>query len=187
MSTVSNRRATIEDLAKVSGKAELVDGEIVYMSPSGYEHGEAGLVIAEALLAWRRKTKAKGKVFGDNVGFLCDLPHRQSFSPDAAWYTGPLPDDRRDFLPEPPVFAVEIRSKSDFGMAAEARLKAKRADYFAAGTRAVWDVSLQSDTPITLYLANAPDQPVLFHCCEHAHAEPILPGFSLELAQLQAL
>jgi hypothetical protein len=35
-------RATIEDLHKVEGKAELVHGEIVLMSPAGGDPGIAG-------------------------------------------------------------------------------------------------------------------------------------------------
>ena len=39
-------RATIEDLYKVEGKAELVNGEIVEMPPSGDEPSSAGFEIA---------------------------------------------------------------------------------------------------------------------------------------------
>ena len=35
-------RATIEDLYKVEGKAELVNGEIVHMPPTGDDPGYAG-------------------------------------------------------------------------------------------------------------------------------------------------
>ena len=31
-----------------------------------------------------------GYAFPDNVGFTVSLPHRESFSPDAAFYTGEL-------------------------------------------------------------------------------------------------
>jgi Uma2 family endonuclease len=42
-------RATIADLAKVEGKAELVHGEIVEMPPSGEDPGTAGFEIAVRL------------------------------------------------------------------------------------------------------------------------------------------
>src|SRR3989442_1741661 len=44
------------------------------------------------------------------------------------------------FIQGPPTFAVEVRSESDYGPAADAQVGAKRADYFLAGTLVVWDV-----------------------------------------------
>ena len=38
-------RATIEDLYKVEGKAELVNGEIVEMPPAGEDPGRASLKL----------------------------------------------------------------------------------------------------------------------------------------------
>ena len=35
-------RATVEDLYKVEGKAELVNGEVVHMSPTGEKAGQSG-------------------------------------------------------------------------------------------------------------------------------------------------
>src|SRR5690242_7955528 len=134
-------QATIEDLYHVDGKAELVNGEIVRMSPTGAWPGLAGGAIYASLREHQLKTKS-GFAFPDNVGFRVDLPHRQSFSPDAAWYTGPITGMK--FLQGAPVFAVEVRSEEDYGPRAEKRLADKRRDYFAAGTLCVWDVDLLS-------------------------------------------
>jgi hypothetical protein len=30
-----------------------------------------------------------GRAYGDNVGFIVNLPNRRSFSPDTAYYIGP--------------------------------------------------------------------------------------------------
>ena len=83
-----------------------------------------------------------GVALPDNVGFA--VPElssgRQSFSPDAAYFVGPPPADDMDFVAGPPTLAVEVRSKGDYGDAAEAEMEAKRADYFEAGTAVVWDV-----------------------------------------------
>lgn len=67
----------------------------------------------------------------------------KSFSPDAALYSGKVRGLK--FLEGAPVFAVEVRSEGDYGLAAERALAAKRADYFAAGTLVVWDVDLLFD------------------------------------------
>ena len=76
------------------------------------------------------------------MGFAVpELPSgRESFSPDAAYYDGLLPADDMDFVPGPPTLAVEVRSKTDYGDAAEDAMAAKRVDYFLAGTQVVWDV-----------------------------------------------
>jgi Uma2 family endonuclease len=134
-------RATIDDLYRVpeNGKAELVNGELVLMAPTGFLPSRASLNIAASLRQYERQTGA-GYAFADNAGFTVNLPNRESFSPDAAFYTGRHTGMR--FLEGAPVFAVEIRSENDYGPAAERALAEKRADYFAAGTLVVWDVDL---------------------------------------------
>src|SRR5215510_4490276 len=134
-------RASIEDLYRVpdNGKAELVQGELIRMSPTGGKPGRAGGKIYASLDQYERQTK-RGYAFPDNVGFLVHLPHRESFSPDAAFYTGTVIDE--DFLDGAPVFAVEVRSKYDYGEAAEKKIAEKIADYFKAGTLVVWDVDV---------------------------------------------
>ena len=109
-------RATIEDLYKVDGKAELVNGEIVEMPPTGDAPGVAGGEIFARLREYTRHA-GQGRAYPDGVGFHVQLPHRESFSPDAAYHTGPR--SGMEFLEGAPVFAVEIRSKTDYGPRAE--------------------------------------------------------------------
>jgi Uma2 family endonuclease len=179
MSTKS--RATIEDLYKVEGKAELVNGEIIEMPPSGDEPGQAGFTIAIRLREFSRQT-GRGLAVPDNVGFRVNLPHRQSFSPDAAYHTGRRTGMR--FLEGAPVFAVEVRSEHDYGRVAERALAQKRADYFAAGTQVVWDVDLQSEDVIKSYKVSDPDNPVIFRRGEIADAEPAVPGWRMPVDEL---
>ena len=82
---VTKTRATIEDLHNIpkNGKAEIVNGEVVRFMPTGEMPGRAGLKIALSLSS-HEQTKGGGYAFGDNVGFIVDLPNRSSFSPDAA-------------------------------------------------------------------------------------------------------
>src|SRR3954451_23304672 len=165
--------ATIGDLYLVVGKAELVNGEVVLMSPSGALHGMAVLRISASLLAYERSTR-RGHAIPDNVGFVVDLPHRKSFSPDVAYHFGPV---SVKFVSGAPTFAVEVRSEGDYGPAAETELAAKGADYFAAGTVVVWDVDLQGAQTIRAYRPNQPHQPRIFRRGELAHAEPAVPGW----------
>ena len=74
--------STIADLYKVEGKAELVHGEIVPMSPTGGQPNYAASEIFVSLREYARRTKT-GHAVNDNAAFTVDLPHRKSFSPDA--------------------------------------------------------------------------------------------------------
>lgn len=174
-------RATIEDLYKVEGKAELVNGEIVHMSPTGSRPGRTGGVIYANLLQYERRVGG-GYAFPDNVGFVVNLPHRESFSPDVAWYIGP--DTGMRFCEGAPVLAVEIRSESDYGRAAERAMAAKRADYFACGTQVVWDVDLLSADVIKMYRASDPNSPMIYRRGDIAEAEPAVPGWRMPVDEL---
>jgi Uma2 family endonuclease len=174
-------RATIEDLYKVEGKAELVNGEIVYMSPTGGRPSIASGEIFASLRAHARRTR-QGRAFPDGVGFQVQLPHRESFSPDASLYVGDPPDMR--FPQGTPVFAVEVRSEHDYGPRAEREMASKRADYFAAGTQVVWDVDLQSEDVVKSYKASDPENPVIFRRGDIADAEPAVPGWRMAVDEL---
>jgi Uma2 family endonuclease len=173
--------ATIDDLYRVEGKAEIVNGELVLMSPTGFLPGRAGGAIYRSLFAYEEKT-GSGYAFPDNVGFVVNLANRRSFSPDASFYVGEPSEGK--FLEGAPLFAAEVRSEGDYGPAAEKRLAAKRADYFAAGTRVVWDVDALRDEVVRSYLAERPEQPRLFLRHEVADAEPALPGWSMPVDDL---
>ena len=178
---ITKPRATIEDLYRVPGKAEIVNGELVLLMPTGDEPGYAGDEIFASLREYARKTR-KGRAIGDNKGFRVHLPHRESFSPDAAFYIGPRAGMR--FFEGAPVFAVEVRSENDYGPQAEREMAAKRADYFAAGTLVVWDVDLQSEDVVKVYRATAPDNPTLYQRGGIAEAEPAVPGWTMPVDEL---
>src|SRR5262249_61941695 len=89
------------------------------------------------------------------------------------------PDTDTEFLTGAPMFAVEVRSKTDYGPSAERAMKDKRADYFACGTLVVWDVDLLSEDVIKSYKASDPENPVIFRRGEIADAEPAVPGWRM--------
>ena len=156
---VANLEATIEDLYRVDGKAEIVNGEIVHISPTGAAPHYAAAEIFVSLREYARRTK-KGYAIADNAAFHVNLPNRKSFSPDAAYHSGEWTGMK--FFEGAPVFAVEVRSEGDYGPAAERAMAANRADYFAAGTRVVWDVDLLSGDVIKSYRVESPEQPRVF-------------------------
>ena len=173
--------ATIEDLYNEAGKAELVNGEIIRMPPTGDEPGYAGDEVFVSLREYARKT-GKGRAVGDNKGFRVHLPHRDSFSPDAAYFTGP--SSGMKFFEGAPVFAVEVRSEGDYGPVAEQKLAEKRADYFACGTQVVWDVDLLSEDVVKVYRVGDPLHPTVYRRGDMAEAEPAVPGWSMAVDDL---
>jgi Uma2 family endonuclease len=178
-------QATIEDLYNVpeNGKAELVNGELTLMAPTGFWPNRASFNTTSSLRKYERETKV-GFAVSDNAGFKVSLPNRESFSPDAAYYIG-APTGMK-FLEGAPIFAVEIRSENDYGPAAEKAIAEKRADYFAAGTVIVWDVDLLGYDVVKSYHASDPNNTKVFRRGEMSDAEPALPGWRMPVDDLFA-
>lgn len=187
MSSVAQKKsATIDDLYRAEGKAELIDGKIVHFMPTGYRPNQIAGEIFVSLKIYSRAV-GRGTVYTDNIGFVVPkLPSgRESFSPGASYYDGPLPSNEMDFVAGSPTLAVEVRSKGDYGHAAEVKMTSKRADYFLAGTLVVWDVDPQARC-VRSYRADAPDQSVTFHEGELAEAEPAVPGWRIAVMDFLA-
>lgn len=180
------RRATLADLALVSEKAELIGGKIVRFMATGFRPNQIAGEIFIGLKIHTRVT-GRGVACTDNIGFAVpELPSgRESFSPDVSYYEGPLPSNGMDFIAGPPTFAVEVRSKGDYGNAAEAEMAAKRTDYFQAGTAAVWDVDPVARC-VRVYRPDAPDKPVTFQPGQVADAEPAVPGWRMAVDEVFA-
>src|ERR1043165_8697630 len=139
-------QATIEGLYRVpdNAKAEIVNGELILMPPTGDLPSRAAFNIASSLREYARG-KNIGRAYPDNTGYKVNLPDRDSFSPDASFYTGKSTGMK--FLEGAPALAVEVRSEFDYGKKAEAAIAKKRSDYFAAGTLVVWEVDVFGADP----------------------------------------
>jgi Uma2 family endonuclease len=176
--------ATLDDLLRVKGKAELVGGRIVNMMPTGDLPGEVALNIASLLKDYIRASR-RGHARGDSVGYAVPglMSGRQSFAPDASYYEGPLPENRMRFIQGPPRFAAEVRSENDYGTLAEFEMQTKRADYFEAGTLVVWDVDPLAKR-ILCYRHSSPDNPAAFASGQIADAEPAVPGWRVAVHEV---
>jgi Uma2 family endonuclease len=175
------REATLEDLWEVEGRAELIDGEIVPVSPSGHRPTRSSARIWRSLDDYEALCGG-GYAVSEGTQFILRKPGIQVFSPDAAWWMGdtvvPGPIDGA------PVFAAEVRSLSDYGPAAERAMALKRARYFAGGTQVVWDVDVIREGWIRVHHADDPENPVVFHRGEIADAEPAVPGWRFPVDEL---
>ncbi len=151
------------------------------MSPTGDLPNRAAGAIYVSLRQYESKV-LNGRAYSDNAGFRVNLPHRESFSPDAAFHTG-KPTGMK-FLEGAPVFAVEVRSAGDYGVKADEEIARKIADYFVAGTLVIWDVDLLGEDVLKVYRATEPTTTTIYRRGETAEAEPAVPGWTMPVDAL---
>ncbi len=177
-------RATIDDLYAVEGKAELIDGRIVPIMASGDRPSEVAFEIAVSLRDHVRRT-GQGIARGDGLGYaVTELSSgRQSFMPDASYYSGFRAPNSLRFIDGPPTFAVEVRSEHDYGPAPLAEQAAKRLDYFEAGTKVVWDVDPVAEL-IHAYRPDDPTRATTFARGQIADAETAVPGWRVAVDEV---
>src|SRR4029077_12331567 len=171
MSAVRHLRATLDDLYRTPEKAELIGGRIVRFMAKGRQPSRGDGRIYRSLDDHATQA-GRGEAHPDNMGYA--IPElgsgRESFSPDASYYEGPLPANPMRFIEGPPTFAAEVRSENDYDPAAAVEMADKRADYFAAGTQVVWDVDPLAES-ILVYRASDPTEPTTYHRGQVADAE----------------
>jgi Uma2 family endonuclease len=172
------RDATLDDLRRVRGKAEIVGGRLVLIGPSGCASARA----AGRILVSLATGAAGGRPLPSRVAYVVDLPTRRSFCPDASWWTGA--PGGAGFLRGAPAFAAEVRDEGDYGSGMEREMEARRADYFAAGTLVVWDVDVLREGVVRRYRAGEPDEPLVFARGDVADAEPAVPGWRIPVDEL---
>jgi Uma2 family endonuclease len=175
------RVATVDDPRLTDLKTEIVNDELIVIGPSGDYPATAAGSIIYSLTTYEREFGG-GQTTMSRVAFIVDLPHRLAICPDAGWYTGHWED--ADFPRGAPVFAVEIRDAPEYGDEAERRMAAKRADYFAAGTRVVWDVDPLRENVIRVYRADDPEHATVYRQGEVAEAEPAVPGWRFPVDEM---
>jgi len=171
--------ATLEDLYREPGKAELIGGRIVRFMATGFRPNRiAGRIYRS--LDDHAEVSGAGVACSDNMGYAVRelATGRQSFSPDASYYAGPLPTNLMRFIEGPPTLAVEVRSEHDYGATAEVELAEKRRDYFEAGTQVVWDVDPVAEQ-VHVYRAGDPERCATYQRGEAAEAAPAVPGWRI--------
>jgi len=177
--------ATLDDLMKVEGKAELINGRIVEYMPTGRKPTRVAKRILFALDPYVEANKL-GEAFMDSIGYTLDpilLSGRQTFSPDVSFYSGDSDYDTMGYIEDSPTFAVEVRSENDYGKTANREYADKREDYFEAGTLVLWDVDPIAKT-VTKFTKDLPTTPIVFASGDNADAEPAVPGWKVDVDSL---
>ncbi|MFM9105085.1 MAG: Uma2 family endonuclease, partial [Chloroflexota bacterium] len=135
---VATRKWTVEELeaSPPPGAWELIDGEIIEMTPSGFDSAMAAGTVAALVGAFVLANRL-GAVFGSEAGYQ-PFPDQQTLrAPDFSYIRADRVEtvaNRRGFATIPPDFAVEVLSPSDSRTAAFA----KCVWWLEAGVPLVW-------------------------------------------------
>ena len=125
---------TVKDLEKIQAthpdyRMELVDGNVVVMSPSGYESEEVGTEFARLLGNWVRPRQL-GRVAGSSAGFR--LPNKDLRAPDVSFIRADrLKRSTEDYAELLPDLVVEVKSKTD----SLDKLREKIQEFISLGTQ----------------------------------------------------
>jgi Uma2 family endonuclease len=160
------------------GRCELVCGELIEMTPAGYEHGSILVNISTPL--WTYVSRAGlGRVSGAETGFQIAHDPDTVRAPDVAFVAAgrlpsPLP---KGFFPGPPDLAVEVISPDD----RDNEVQAKVQSWLDAGCRVVWLVDPRRQT---VQVFQDRSEVRVFRLSDTLSGEPLLPGFSLAVAEI---
>ncbi|MDO7883843.1 Uma2 family endonuclease [Hymenobacter cheonanensis] len=157
------------------------DHNIIAMPPAGSESSRKSSEIIFQLMLWNRQHRL-GYVYESSAGFV--LPDGSIRSPDAAWlsraaFEGLSEAQRQGFPPVCPQFVVEVRSPSD-GLAA---LRRKMEAYLANGVQLGILLDPTNEQATVYRPGQAPEELADFD--RELSAEPVLPGFALDLRPLR--
>ncbi|MEK6409322.1 MAG: Uma2 family endonuclease [Acidobacteriota bacterium] len=155
------------------------EGDIVVMPPAGGETSNRNLGISVQLYNWTKRD-GTGTAFESSAGFK--LPNGADRSPDAAWVSHErlaqlTPEEKRKFIPLCPDFVIELLSPSD----SLAATKAKMVEYIENGARLGFLIHPDARC-VYVYRPGVPIEEL--KNVNEVSADPELPGFTLELADV---
>jgi Uma2 family endonuclease len=162
------------------GRCELVQGELIRMSPAGFEHGRIAAECAAILCDYVRP-RGLGVVTGAETGFHIGHDPDTVRAPDAAFTRAErLPAMRvRGFFPEAPDLAVEVLEPDE----RVRKVLTKVQDWLHAGCRLVWVVDPETTT-VTVYRGR--DQIAVLGSSDILTGDDVLPDFSVPVEEIFA-
>ncbi len=160
------------------GRCELVLGELVMMSPAGFEHGVVAGRVYGHLFIFVQQNQL-GLVTAAETGFQIGHDPDTVRAPDVGFIRADrVPLVRtRGFFQGAPDLAVEVVSPGDRA----GDLLAKVRDWLSAGCQSVWVVDPTSQT-VSIYRGS--HEPAMLTDADVLADDVVLPGFRLPVAQI---
>lgn len=160
------------------GRAELVKGEIVRMSPTGYAHGLIESQIVHLLRTFVMKHRS-GRVLTGEVGIYTHRDPDSVRAADVAYMSHErlAQVQSESYLDVAPDLIVEIISPGDRWTHIEDKLE----EYFAIDVRLVWLVNPRK-REVCVY--RAPTDITKFTHDDTLSGGDVLPGFEVAVAEL---
>jgi Uma2 family endonuclease len=164
-------------------RAELVQGEVIELSPASGEHGIVAMGVGIPLGVYVKQKKL-GVVCAAETGFIIARNPDTVRAPVAAFISNERLEQNggrpsRGFFPFAPDLAVEVVSPGDTAEGVEAKTHA----WFEAGARLVWIVYPSSQT---VHVFRSPTDVQILQRDDTLKGGEVVPGFECAVAEIFA-
>jgi Uma2 family endonuclease len=158
---------------------ELVEGELITMSPAGPLHGRIAVRIG-GRLDQHVYAKKLGEVYGAETGFTLQRNPDTVRAPDASFVSAARVKKAgkvKGFFPGAPDLAVEVVSPNDTAEDVQEKID----EYFAAGTLLVWVIYPQTQKVVVFKSAR---ESVVLGVSDTLEGGEVAPGFACPVGEL---
>jgi Uma2 family endonuclease len=154
-------------------------GGLIVMPPAGSKTGKRNFNLTGQFMLWVEKD-GTGVGFDSSAGFT--LPDGAVLSPDVSWvrrekWDALTEDEQERFAPLCPDFVIELRSRWNTLKAQQDKMQ----EYLNNGTQLAWFIDPRNRC---IYIYRQGEEVEVLTDAATVSADPILPGFELQLTEL---
>ena len=158
---------------------ELVQGALIEMPGSGFEHSDIGLGLGAELRAFVRQ-RGLGRVTGSDGAYILNREERTVLVPDAAFVRAdrlPPPGERSGVLELAPDLVVEVASPNDSANMISEKVR----EYLDAGVQLAW-VVFPRRRMVQVYTPDRTSR--LLYEDDTLDGGDVLPGFEMRVGEI---